>query len=193
MKGGTDVRIKTGTLSHFPAGSPSLGQEGIKEGEQMLDFLAKHPSTATFIATKMLKWLLTPSPTQTQIAAVASAYRATGGDIKAMVRAILNETWLPASPMKLKRPSHFLVSAMRSTNATIASATVLSNSLTTLGQQLFNGWLLVLITRLLHHRFVNFRIEWRARPDRRVRCGQFCGRSQKDFLPSHNLPPVQCR
>ncbi len=30
----------------IPAGSPSLGQAGIKEGEQMLDFLANHPSTA---------------------------------------------------------------------------------------------------------------------------------------------------
>ena len=47
----------------IPAGSPSLGAAGIKEGEQMLDFLAKHPSTARFIATKMLKWLLDPNPT----------------------------------------------------------------------------------------------------------------------------------
>jgi uncharacterized protein (DUF1800 family) len=121
----------------IPAGSPSLGADGIKEGEQMLDLLASHPSTARFIATKMLRWLLTPSPSETQIAAVASAYRATGGDIKAMVRAILNETWLPASPMKLKRPSHFLISTMRSTNAQVTSATNLSNSLTNLGQQLF--------------------------------------------------------
>jgi len=121
----------------IPAGSPSLGQDGIKEGEQMLDFLVSHPSTARFIATKMLKWLLTPSPSETQIAAVASAYRATNGDIKAMVRAILNETWLPASPMKLKRPFHFLVSAVRSSNATVTTATTLTNSLTTLGQQLF--------------------------------------------------------
>jgi uncharacterized protein (DUF1800 family) len=121
----------------IPAGSPSLGQDGIKEGEQMLDVLVNHPSTATFIATKMLRWLLTPNPSATQIAAVASAYRATNGDIKAMVRAILNETWLPASPMKLKRPFHFLASAMRSTNASVTSATTLSNSLTILGQQLF--------------------------------------------------------
>ena len=121
----------------IPAGSPSLGADGIKEGEQMLDLLASHPSTARFIATKLLKWLLTPSPSETQIAAVASAYRATNGDIKTMVRAILNETWLPASPMKLKRPFHFLVSAVRSTNASVTTATTLTNSLTTLGQQLF--------------------------------------------------------
>src|SRR5581483_6499455 len=46
----------------IPAGSPSLGPAGINEGEQMLDVLVHHPSTAKFIATKMLKWLLTPTP-----------------------------------------------------------------------------------------------------------------------------------
>ena len=65
----------------------------------MLDFLVNHPNTMRFIATKMLKWLLTPSPTETQVAAIASVYKATGGDIKAMVRAILNDAWLAASPM----------------------------------------------------------------------------------------------
>src|SRR4029079_5560169 len=70
----------------IPAGSPSLGADGIKEGEQMLDFLVSHPSTARFIATKLLTCLVPPSPSETQTAAVASAYRATNGDIKAMVR-----------------------------------------------------------------------------------------------------------
>ena len=79
----------------IPAGSPSLGQAGINEGEQMLDLLVNHPSTARFISTKMLMWLLTPTPTETQISAIASVYKATGGDIKSMIRAILNDAWLP--------------------------------------------------------------------------------------------------
>ena len=74
-----------------PAGIAVAGTGGINEGEQMLDFLVNHPSTATFIATKMLKWLLDPNPTDAQIATVASAYKATGGDIKAMIRVILND------------------------------------------------------------------------------------------------------
>jgi len=123
----------------IPAGSPSLGAAGINEGEQMLDLLVKHPSTARFIATKMLKWLLTPEPSTTQISSIASVYRATGGDIKAMIRAILNDTWLPAAPMKLKRPFHFLVSALRATNPTIASLAVMNQQLTRLGHPLF-GW-----------------------------------------------------
>ena len=121
----------------IPAGSPSLGADGIKEGEQMLDLLVHHPSTARFIATKMLRWLLTPTPTDTQVGAIAAVYRATGGDIKAMVRAILNDSWLPAAPMKLKRPFHYLVSGLRSTQPTVTSISPINGQLSILGQSLF--------------------------------------------------------
>jgi uncharacterized protein (DUF1800 family) len=122
----------------IPAGSPSLGQDGIKEGEQMLDLLVNHPSTARFIATKMLRWLLTPDPTATQISTIASVYRATSGDIKAMIRAILNDTWLPAAPMKLKRPFHYLASALRSTAPTVATLTAMNQQLTVLGHPIYS-------------------------------------------------------
>jgi uncharacterized protein (DUF1800 family) len=121
----------------IPAGSPSLGQEGVKEGEMIIDLLLNHPSTARFIATKMLKWLLTPTPTEAQITTIASVYRATKGDIKSMVRAILNDEWLPASPLKLKRPFHFLISALRGATTNVNSVTVLNNQLAVLGQPLF--------------------------------------------------------
>jgi uncharacterized protein (DUF1800 family) len=122
----------------IPAGSPSLGQAGINEGEKILDVLANHPSTARFIATKMLKWLLDPNPSETQISTIASVYKATGGDIKAMIRAIVNDGWLPAAPMKLKRPFHFLVSSLRSTNPTVTSMATINSQLTNnLGQALF--------------------------------------------------------
>jgi len=121
----------------IPAGSPSLGAAGINEGEQMLNLLANHPSTARFISTKLLAWLLGPNPTETQISAIASVYKATGGDIKAMVRAILNDAWLTASPMKLKRPFHFLVSSLRSTQPTIATMSTFNGQLNNLGQSLF--------------------------------------------------------
>ena len=64
----------------------------VSEGEQVLDMLVDHPSTARFIATKMLKWLVTPTPSAgAGRHAIASVYRATGGDIKSMLRAMLND------------------------------------------------------------------------------------------------------
>ena len=69
---------------------------GPEEGEQVLDMLVNHPSTARFIATKMLKWMVTPTPSADQVTAIASVYRATGGDIKSMLRAMFERTgsWL---------------------------------------------------------------------------------------------------
>ena len=113
------------------------GADGISEGEQMLDVLVHHPSTARFIATKMLKWLLTPTPSDAQVSSIASVYRATGGDIKMMIRAILNDSWVPQSPMKLKRPFHFLVSALRSTSPSVTSLTSTYNQLSNLGHPIF--------------------------------------------------------
>jgi uncharacterized protein (DUF1800 family) len=103
----------------IPAAPASSGGVAIYEGERMLDVLVNHPSTAQFIATKMLKWLLTPEPTAGQIAAIARIYRVTKGDIKLMVRAILNEAWVSSAPMKFKRPVHYYVSALRATQAAV--------------------------------------------------------------------------
>jgi len=132
-----DWGAKTVLNLSIPAGSPSQGQDGILEGEKVLDMLVNHPSTAKFIAKKMLKWLLTPEPTDTQINAVVAAYRATKGDIKTMIRVILNESWLNAAPMKLKRPFHFLASSLRSLAPTVASITTVNNQLTALGHVQF--------------------------------------------------------
>jgi len=122
----------------IPASPASTGAAGINEGERMLDVLVNHPSTARFISTKMLRWLLDPNPSETQISAIASVYKATGGDIKAMVRAILNDAWLAAAPMKLKRPFHFLASSLRSTMPTITTMSTYNNQLNNLGQPLFS-------------------------------------------------------
>ncbi len=123
----------------IPATSPSIGAAAVSEGETVLDMLIAHPNTATFIATKMLQWLLSTTPTADQISTIASVYKATKGDIKSMVRAILNDQWLPASPGKFKRPFHFLVSAVRSTTPTITAAGMVNvnTQLTNLGQPPF--------------------------------------------------------
>jgi uncharacterized protein (DUF1800 family) len=113
------------------------GINGIQEGENVINMLVAHPSTARYIATKMLMWLLTPEPTETQITTVASVYKATGGDIKSMIRVILNESWLSAAPMKLKRPFHFVASALRSAKPTVNSLNQMVASLNALGHQLF--------------------------------------------------------
>jgi hypothetical protein len=132
-----DWGAKTVLGVNIPAGSPSMGQDGVKEGEMIIDVLLNHPNTAKFIAEKMLNWLLTPTPSATQITTIASVYRATKGDIKSMVRAILNDEWVAAAPLKLKRPFHFLASSLRSLSPTVNTISVMTGQLTLLGQALF--------------------------------------------------------
>jgi uncharacterized protein (DUF1800 family) len=132
-----DFGAKTVLGVTIPAASPSTGADGVKEGEQMLEVLLNHPSTGRFLATKLLKWFVTPEPTTAQVEAVAGAYRATGGDIKRMVRAVLNEGWIAQAPLKMKRPFHLVASALRSTAAASANISGPVGLVGTLGQPLF--------------------------------------------------------
>jgi uncharacterized protein (DUF1800 family) len=132
-----DWGAKTVLGMTIPAGSPSLGQEGVKEGEQIITMLLNHPSTGRFLAKKLLMWFVTPEPTETQIEAIAGAYRATGGDIKRMVRAVLNEGWISQAPLKLKRPFHLVASALRSGDVTVGNIGGMVGQVRNLGQSLF--------------------------------------------------------
>ncbi len=133
-----DYTAKTVLGVQIPATTQAIaGAAGVEEGEQMIDVLLNHPSTARFIATKMLKWLLTPEPTEVQINAIAGAYRATRGDIKRMVRAILNEGWVADAPAKLKRPFHLVVSGLRATSAQTTLMSQPNSWIRSIGQYLF--------------------------------------------------------
>ncbi|MEO5814672.1 MAG: DUF1800 domain-containing protein [Gemmatimonadaceae bacterium] len=134
---GHDWGAKTVMGMTIPAGSVSQGQAGMQEGEKVIDMLIAHPSTARFIATKMLRWLLSSEPTDTQVNTIAGVFRSTGGDITAMVRAILNDAWIAAAPARYKRPYHYLVSAMRALSATVTSTDSVNRQLAAMGQSLF--------------------------------------------------------
>ena len=135
---GHDFTTKTFLSTNFPAQAPSVGAAAIQEGERAIDMLLAHPSTATFIARKMTRWLLRYDPSDSLVTAIAQVYTKTGGDIPSMIRAILTPANLLVAPLKMKRPYHFLISALRATNPTIRSMNQLANrQLILLGQQLF--------------------------------------------------------
>lgn len=130
-----DWGAKTVMGQVIPAQSSSAGQLGKRDGDQMIDFLVAHPRTARFIATKLLRWLLRYDPTEAQVAAVASAYSRTGGDIPAMVRAVLTPANLVGAPAKYRRPYSFLLAALRATGPNVLRIEQLTGRwLNTLGQ-----------------------------------------------------------
>ena len=54
-----------------------------------LDTLAAHPNVGPFIGKQLIQRLVTSNPSQQYVAAVASAFNASGGDMRAVLRAVL--------------------------------------------------------------------------------------------------------
>ena len=134
---GHDYGSKT-FLGNTIAAAPGTGAAGIADGDKVLDVLIHHPSTAKFIATKMIKWLLRYDPPDAFVTDVAAVYTQTTGNIPAMIRAILTPLSLPAAPGKHKRPYHFVISALRAANPTVTGMVGISNTrLPLVGQQPF--------------------------------------------------------
>src|SRR4029453_7946386 len=55
---------------------------GQKDGEQVLDILAKHPSTARFVATKLSRRFVADEPPKALIDRAAQRFTETDGDIR---------------------------------------------------------------------------------------------------------------
>ena len=131
---GHDFNEKTVLGQRLPALPAGSGAAGLQEGERMVRLLVEHPNTAKYISYKMLRWLLRYDPSPAQITEVAGVYTKTKGDIKAMVRTILKQEWLVAAPPKLKRPYHFVVSALRATYPNVVRMGTFNRMLTAVGQ-----------------------------------------------------------
>jgi uncharacterized protein (DUF1800 family) len=113
---------------------------GESDGEQVLDILAKHPSTATFIATKLTRRFVSDTPPPALVERVAARFRITGGDLRDVMRTILTspEFLSPdAYRAKVKTPFEFVVSALRATGADVQDARPLVRELQQLGMPLY--------------------------------------------------------
>jgi uncharacterized protein (DUF1800 family) len=113
---------------------------GRRDGEEVLDILAAHPSTARFIATKLARRLVADDPPASLVDRAAARFRETGGDIREVVRAIVlsPEFFAPeARRAKVKTPFEFVASALRATGASVANAQPLAVTLRDLGMPLY--------------------------------------------------------
>lgn len=126
----------------FPAGG------GEAEGRRVLHLLATHPSTIRHISTKLCARLVSDDPSPGCVAAATRAWQATDGEIREVIRAIVESDafWAEAAqPTKVKSPHEFLVSALRALDADPRRAPRLVALLGELGQPLFQqsaptGW-----------------------------------------------------
>ncbi len=97
---------------------PPGGGEG--DGERVIEILTRHPSTARFIATKLVRRFVADAPPEPLVERVAATYRETGGDIRAMLRVVVGSPEFAgeaAHRAKIKKPFEFVASAVRALGA----------------------------------------------------------------------------
>jgi len=94
----------------IPAGG---GQE---DGLAVIDLLARHPSTARFIATKLVRRFVRDDPPKALVDRVAGVFRKTDGDIRTVLVAIITSSEFISADTyhaKTKTPLEVVASAVR--------------------------------------------------------------------------------
>ncbi|PYU09515.1 MAG: hypothetical protein DMG37_23100 [Acidobacteria bacterium] len=105
---------------HDPDPKIVLGKKihagGMKDGEQVIDLLAHHPSTAKFISTELVRRFVSDNPPPSLVNRMAETFRSSDGDIRAVMKTMI---WSPefwsreAYRAKIKTPFELVVSAAR--------------------------------------------------------------------------------
>lgn len=118
-----------------------LGQtilpNGVQEGELALDLLAQHPSTASFICSKLITFFVDDEPVQSLQQSCTSEFLGSNGNIALVLRHLLSSDEFNSHiTTKVKTPLEIYVSSIRALNAE-PDMRVGSNIITTMGMPLF--------------------------------------------------------
>jgi uncharacterized protein (DUF1800 family) len=111
---------------HDPDPKIVLGKKihagGVKDGEEVLELLAHHPSTAKFISTKLARRFVSDNPPPALVARMAATFQSSDGDIRAVLKTMIYspEFWSrEAYRAKIKTPFELVVSAARALGADV--------------------------------------------------------------------------
>jgi uncharacterized protein (DUF1800 family) len=114
-----DQGAKTILGQRLPAG------QGKRDGEDVLDILARHPSTARFLSLKLARRFVSDDPPPSLVSRCSETFTRTSGDIAEVMRTLLSseEFWGEAfGPGKIKTPQEYVLSALRAVGAEVTSA-----------------------------------------------------------------------
>jgi uncharacterized protein (DUF1800 family) len=105
---------------HEPGPQRVLGKfyvdPGVEQGRAVLADLARHPATATHVATKLARYFSADDPPPSLVERLARTFRETDGNLKEIAKTLVtsDETWAPARD-KLKRPCEWVAAMARAT------------------------------------------------------------------------------
>jgi uncharacterized protein (DUF1800 family) len=129
---------------HEPGDKNVLGHRiksgGEKEGRELLHILARNPSTAKFVSTKLAMRFVSDTPPPALVDRMSKTFLKKDGDIREVLKTMFHspEFWAPESyRAKVKTPLEFVVSAVRASGAEVSDALPLARQLQTMGMQLY--------------------------------------------------------
>jgi uncharacterized protein (DUF1800 family) len=104
--------------AHQPGPQALLGKNyadtGLAQGEAALADIARHPSTAKFIATKFARHFVADEPPPALVARLQEVFGKSDGDLKALTVALVDSDEVWQAPLtKLRSPYEFLVATGR--------------------------------------------------------------------------------
>jgi uncharacterized protein (DUF1800 family) len=121
-----------------------LGQmvqgKGADQGLWALDVLANHPATAQRIAFKLAQWFVNDEPDSGLVKRLAQRFADSNGHIASLLTGLFEDSafWQPtARNTKFKTPFEFIVSALRSSGATVDDYQSVLAALQQQGQPLY--------------------------------------------------------
>ncbi len=124
------------------------GGRGLEDGEQVLDILARHPSTAHFIAKKLVTHFVSDAPPPALVDRAAQTYLRTDGDIREVLLTIVESPEFnsgAAYRAKVKTPFELVASLLRVMDASPDTTQRSVQIVARLGQPIFgratpDGW-----------------------------------------------------
>jgi uncharacterized protein (DUF1800 family) len=115
---------------HEPGNKTVLGvrytEAGVEEGERVIRALVRHPSTARFIATKLVTHFVSDEPPAPAVDRIARVFRDSDGDLRAVSAALIDlpEAWSDGA-RKFRTPQDWFVAVLRAFNASEVSETAM--------------------------------------------------------------------
>src|SRR5579859_55721 len=139
-----EANFKFDERLHDPDPKIVLGKKihagGMKDGEEVIELLARHRSTAKFISTKLARRFVSDTPPPALVERMAQTFQSSDGDIRAVLKTMIfsPEFWSrEAYRAKIKTPFELVVSTARALGADVDTPMPLVQWTARIGQPLY--------------------------------------------------------
>jgi uncharacterized protein (DUF1800 family) len=129
---------------HDPDPKMVLGKKihagGKKDGEEVIDLLAHHPSTAKFISTELARRFVSDTPPPALVSRMAQTFLSDDGDIRAVMHTMIYspEFWSRETyRAKIKTPYELVISAVRTLGTDVDTPMPLVQWVSRIGEPLY--------------------------------------------------------